>query len=181
MPIEFVNYFTSIAENLTNQLPEPSTNPKDYLTNRNPNTFAYFPTTVKEVSDVINDLKDNGVGVHTISNSILKYVSNELSPILAQIIDICINQGYFPTELKKGCITPIFKNGNKTVVSNYRPVCSLSPFSKIIEKVVYNKMIKFIDKYSILTKEQYGFRKNMGTDTALVNYIDSIINNLNDN
>ena len=136
---------------------------------------------MKEVSDVINDLKDNGVGVHTISNSMLKYVSNELSPILAQIIDISINQGYFPTELKKGCITPIFKNGNKTVVSNYRPVCSLSPFSKIIEKVVYNKMIKFIDKYSILTKEQYGFRKNMGTDTALVNYIDSIINNLNNN
>ena len=101
VPIEFVNYFTSIAENLTNQLPEPSTNPKDYLTNRNPNTFAYFPTTKKEVSDVINDLKDNGVGVHTISNSILKCISNELSPILAQIIDICINQGYFPTELKK--------------------------------------------------------------------------------
>ena len=86
---------------MTNQLSEPKTNPKDYLSNRNPNTFAYFPTTVKEVSDVINDLKDNGVGVHTISNSILKYVSNELSPILAQIIDICINQGYFPTELKK--------------------------------------------------------------------------------
>ena len=42
-------------------------------------------------------------------------------------------------------------------------------------------MIKFIDKYNILTKEQYGFRKNMGTDTALVNYIDSIINNLNNN
>ena len=42
-------------------------------------------------------------------------------------------------------------------------------------------MINFIDKYNILTKEQYGFRKNMGTDTALANYIDSIIKNLNNN
>ena len=42
-------------------------------------------------------------------------------------------------------------------------------------------MINFIDKYNILTKDQYGFRKNMGTDTALANYIDSIIKNLNNN
>ena len=162
-------------------MPNSNSNPKDYLTNRNPNTFVYSPTTDKNVSDVINDLKDNGVGIYKISNSVLKYVSNELSPILAQIINICINQGYFPSELKKGCITPIFKNGNKNTVNNYRPVCSLSPLSKIIEKVVYNKMINFIDKYNILTKEQYGFRKNMGTDTALANYIDSIIKNLNNN
>ena len=181
VPTKFVDYFTSIAENLTNQLQNSNSNPADYLTNRNPNTFAYSPTTAKNVSDVINDLKDNGVGVYRISNSVLKYVSNELSPTLALIIDICINQGYFPSELKKGCITPIFKSGSKNIVNNYRPVCSLSPLSKIIEKVVYHKMINFIDKYDILTKDQYGFRKNMGTDTALANYIDSIIKNLNNN
>ena len=98
---KFVDYFTSIAENLTNQMPNSNSNPEDYLTNRNPNTFVYSPTTDKNVSDVINDLKDNGVGIYKISNSVLKYVSNELSPILAQIINICINQGYFPSELKK--------------------------------------------------------------------------------
>ena len=159
VPIKFVDYFTSIAENLTSQLPSSNANPEDYLTNRIPNTFVFLPTTEKEVSDVINDLKDNGSGVHKISNSVLKHVNKELSPILAQIINICVDQGYYPTELKKGCITPIFKNGKKNLVNNYRPVCSLSPLSKIIEKVVYNKMINFIDKYGILTKEQYGFRK----------------------
>ena len=181
IPIKFVDYFTSIAENLTNQLPNSNSNPEDFLTNRISNTFVYLPTTEKEVSDVINDLKDNGTGIHKISNSVLKYVNNELSPILTKIINICVNQGYFPTELKKGCISPIFKSGKKNLVSNYRPVCSLSPISKIIEKVVYNKMINFIDKYGILTKEQYGFRKNMGTDTALANYVDTVIKNLNNN
>ena len=52
--------------------------------------------------------------------------------------------------------------------------------SKIMEKVIYNRMIKFIDKYKILSTKQYGFRKNMGTDTALVNYIDTILTGLND-
>ena len=131
VPTKFVDYFTSIAENLTSQLQNSSSNPADYLINRNPNTFAYSPTSsAKNVSDVINDLKDNGVGVYRISNSVLKYVSNELSPTLALIIDICINQGYFPSELKKGCITPIHKSGNKNTVNNYRPVCSLLPLNK---------------------------------------------------
>ena len=102
VPTKFVDYFTSIAENLTNQLQNSNSNPEDYLTNRNPNTFAYSPTTAKNVSDVINDLKDNGVGVYRISNSVLNYVSNELSHTLTLIIDICTNQGYFPFELKKG-------------------------------------------------------------------------------
>ena len=153
VPTKFVDYFTNIAEQLTSQLPDSPKNPVEFLRNRNPNTFVFFPATDKDIAEVINNLKDNGVGVHKISNSVLKYVSNELSPTLAQIVNICINQGYFPEELKKGCITPIFKNGNKNTISNYRPVCSLSPISKIIEKVTYNKMINFIDKYGILSKD----------------------------
>ena len=178
--VKFVDYFTNIAENLTSQLPNTPTNPVDFLRNRNPNTFVFIPASDKEIEDVISDLKDNGAGVNKISNSVLKYVSKELTPILSKIVNICINQGYFPHELKKGCITPIFKTGNKNTISNYRPVCSLSPLSKIIEKVAYNKMIKFIDKYGILSKEQFGFRKNMGTDTALANYIESLLKGLND-
>ena len=77
-------------------------------------------------------------------------------------------------------ITPIYKGGTKETINNYRPVCSLSSISKIMEKVIYNRMIKFIDKYNILSTKQYGFRKNMGTDTALINYIDTILTGLND-
>ena len=100
---------------MTNQLQNSNSNPADYLTNRNPNTFAYSPTSAKNVSDVINDLKDNGVGVYRISNSVLKYVSNELSPTLALIIDICINQGYFPSELKRDVLHLFLKVVTKTL------------------------------------------------------------------
>ena len=96
------------------------------------------------------------------------------------IINKCIQQGYFPHELKSGCITPIHKSGDKTSIKNYRPVCSLSSISKIIEKVVYNRMIKYIDKNEILSPKQYGFRKKMGTETALAHYIDYILSGLKD-
>ena len=84
------------------------------------------------------------MGLNKISNSVLKYSIDAISPILTRVINRCIQQGYFPHELKTGCITPIHKNGPKTCIKNYRPVCSLSSLSKIIEKVVYNKMINLL-------------------------------------
>ena len=175
VPTKFVNYFTSIATNLTNQLPSSNIDPLQFLRNRNPNSFVFFPTNNDEIKNVINDLKDNGIGLNKISNSVLKYSIDAISPILTRIINRCIQQGYFPCELKTGCITPIHKNGSKTSIKNFRPVCSLSSFSKIIEKVVYNRMINFIDKHNILSSKQFGFRKKMGTDTALANYMDYIL------
>ena len=90
-----------------------------------------------------------------------------------------VEQGYFPENLKVGCITPIFKGGEKDKIKNYRPVCSLSCISKIIEKVIANRMVNFLEDSDILSKTQFGFRKNMGTETALLNYIDNIQNQLN--
>ncbi|CAL4156996.1 unnamed protein product, partial [Meganyctiphanes norvegica] len=51
--------------------------------------------------------------------------------------------------------------------------------SKIIEKVINNRMVHFLDDFNILSKTQFGFRKNMGTETALLNYIDNIQEALN--
>ena len=177
---EFVDYFTNIATNLTNQLPNSPTNPIQYLRSRNINSFVFFCTNAEEIGDIVDDLKDNGTGLNKISNSILKYSNKEISQILSKIINKCILQGYFPQELKTGCITPIYKNGDKNALKNYRPVCSLSSLSKIIEKLVYNRMLKFIDKHKLLSSQQFGFRKNMGTETALANYIDYILSGLKD-
>ena len=56
---------------------------------------------------------------------------------------------------------------------------TLSPISKIIEKVVNNRMVDFIEDQEIFSNTQFGFRKNMGTETALTNYIDYIQTELN--
>ena len=101
-----------------------------------------------------------------------------ISPHLANIYNLCIDQGYFPDELKLGRITPVHKKGCKSQVINYRPVCNLSPFSKILERIIHNRMIEFIDKFDIFSPSQFGFRKNMGTENALINFVDYIQNGL---
>ena len=120
------------------------------------------PISYKEVEDVIDDLKENGNKAHTISTTVLQNCKHIIIPLLCHLIYLFVQQGYFPENLKLGCITPIFKKGDRDKVNNYRPVCSLSPLSKIIEKVVNNRMVEYLNKFNLFSKTQYGFRKNMG-------------------
>ena len=137
------------------------------------------PISPVEVDTVIENLKDNGNNPNIISTSVLINSKNILTPIFCHLINLFAEQGYFPDNLKVGCITPIFKGGEKDKVNNYRPVCSLSSLSKIIEKVITNRMINFLEDFDILSMTQFGYRKNMGTETALLNFIDNIQNQLN--
>ena len=170
----FINYFTNIATKLTSELPVANNDAEYYLKNRMQNSFYFRETNAKEIQNIITNLKDNGKGIYKISNCVLDYCQEFLAPILSHIINLCTSEGYFPHELKYGCITPIFKAGEKELVNNYRPVCAVSPLSKIIEKVIHNRMIEFLDKHNLLSKTQFGFRKSMGTETALIDYINQI-------
>ena len=181
VPNNFVNYFTTIADKLTSQIPNTQTHFSSYLGNRINNSFFFAPSDSSDILKVIGNLKNSGKGLYAISTDVIKSCKHIIAPVLSHIINLCINDGYFPVELKIGCITPIFKNGNKELINNYRPVCSLSPFSKIIEKVVYNRMISFIDKNNIFSSTQFGFRKGMSTETALIDYINRVHSGLNNN
>ena len=68
----------------------------------------------------------------------------------------------------------IYKSGDKSLLSNYRPVSLLPVFSNFLEKVVYNRLIRFFDKYEILCNNQYGFRKKHSTSLALLYLHDKI-------
>ena len=99
---------------------------------------------------------------------------SEISEPLSFIFNLCISQGYFPIELKSGCITPTYKKGEHSNIENYRPVCSLSQFSKIFEKVVFSQMYEYLTENNILFKSQHGFRSNHSTETAAIEFIDHI-------
>ena len=144
-------------------------------------SFFFTPCESNEALKSIFNLKSNGKGLYVISTTVLESCGHIISPILSHIINLCMNDGYFPEELKLGCITPIHRKGNKDSIENYRPVCSLSPFSKIIERIIYDRMITFINKNNIFSNSQFGFRKGMSTESALIDYINKIQSGLNDN
>ena len=93
-----------------------------------------------------------------------------------QNINSSFECGIFPNELKLAKVIPIFKNGDKQDISNYRPISILSFFSKIFEKTMYNHLINFIDKNKILYKYQFGFRKLHSTNHAIISLVEKVNN-----
>ena len=77
--------------------------------------------------------------------------------------------GIFLDVLKRGCITPIFKKDDSRYLDNYRPVSTLPIFSKIYEKLLFNRLYSFFAATNIIYNNQFGFRRNHSTSHA-VNY-----------
>ena len=78
-------------------------------------------------------------------------------------------------------VVPIYKGDCKNLISNYRPVSVLPVFfSKILERLLYNRLLAFLNKHNLLYKYQFGFREKLSTDTALIILIDKITSALND-
>ena len=83
-----------------------------------------------------------------------------------------LSSGVVPRELKIARVIPIFKTGDRGLFNNYRPVSVLSIFSKLLERVMYNRLLNFLNKYNILSINQFGFRKNQSL--ALIHLYDKI-------
>ena len=64
------------------------------------------------------------------------------------------------------------------LLTNYRPVSVLPVCSKFIERIVYNRLINFLNKHDVLSRNQYGFIKNYSTAHALIQLYDKISNAL---
>ena len=103
---------------------------------------------------------------------------NLIYALLTYIISLSLNSGVVLQEIKITRVIPLFKSGDNSVFTNYRPVSVLAVFSKFLERIVYNRLINFLSKYHILSQNQYGFRKNYSTAHALVQLYDKISNAL---
>ena len=75
-------------------------------------------------------------------------------------------------QLKISRVFPLFKTGDKSNFSNYRPVSVLPAFSKLFERAFYNRLSNYLNELNILCKDQYGFRKGYSTslDSYALNY-----------
>ena len=68
--------------------------------------------------------------------------------------------------MKIAKIVPLFKSGEDSIFSNYRPVSLLPQFSKVIEKLFDKRLTEFIEKNNSLSNSQYGFRSTRSTYLA---------------
>ena len=90
------------------------------------------------------------------------------------IINLSITSGIVPKQLKISRVIPLFKSVEQDIFTNYRPVSVLPAFSKILERVMYNRLLSFLNNHNIPSDNQYGFRKHHSTPYALACLCDKI-------
>lgn len=141
--------------------------------------LQFYRTTEEEVKNIIQSMKPKtSAGEDDISLKLIKHCKEEIITPITSIINCSLNNGTFPQSLKVAKVYPKHKNGPTTEVSNYRPISLTSNFSKIIERVVLNRLTEHLKQHSILTPNQHGFIRNRSTTTAITQLIDSIIDKL---
>ena len=142
----------------------------------------FNPITKNEIYDIVSKFKNNkSPGIDGIKPGFLKSVIANISDPLCHIFNVSLTTGVFPEKLKLAKVTPIFKNGDTAEFGNYRPISVLSCISKILEKLVFNRTVKFLDKYNLLSDNQYGFRSDYSTSMALLDFADKIVKGFEDN
>ena len=170
---ELNKHFTSIGSILASQLEDIEFEP--ILSLRAEKFFVFFPIVISEVTNIIKELKNkNSSGPDGISNKMLKLSYPVISEILADIFNDCLSSNYFPEIFKISKIIPIHKSGIVDNVDNYRPISLLSTLSKVFEKLIHNRIYKFIKKHNILSDCQFGFQWNRSCIDALINFTEEM-------
>ena len=131
-----------------------------------------------EVRKLLSDLPSAGsAGIDTISASMLKFIPDELSTILAKLFNMFVVRHKFPTQWKAAVITPVYKKSNKADINNYRPISILPLVSKIFEKTIDWQFRKFLEEEGLLSNAQHGLQKSRSCQTALLSQIGTLFTN----
>jgi len=135
-----------------------------------------FPITAEEIYKLTKNLKNSlACGIDDIPDILIKKCIHLLIKPLVDICNSSLIAGKFPNNFKVAKVLPIFKKGERLNIENYRPISLLSGFSKILEKIMYNRLVSFLECNNILSNSQFGFRKGRGINNALLSFIESIL------
>ena len=139
------------------------------------NSFFLELTAQTEIIDILNSLRPGtAAGCDKVTMWSVKESANFISEPLTHMVNLFIESGIVPDQMKIARVIRLFKSGDNNLFTNYRSVSVLPIFPKLFERVVYNRLIKYFDKYDILFNNQFGFRKNHSPSLALLNLLDKI-------
>ena len=121
-----------------------------------------------QICKVVESLQPKtSTGYDDISNVLLKKLIHVIKGPMCVIFNTSIETGTFPELMKVAKVVPLFKSGDSFILDNYRPIFLLPVISKVLEKLIYQKTVKYLEENKILYSRQFGFRKQHSTSDAV--------------
>ena len=171
----FNAYFANVGSNIAAEFQEDVTAHRIHP--RPPaviaGAFKPRPITLPELSRAIAAMNSSGaVGPDGVSLSVVKRCLPVLAPHLLRLVNTSIVTRAFPESWKVATVVPIFKSGDPTVPSNFRPISLLSHLSKVTEKVVCDQLSSYLAHHNALNDCQFAYRHGHSTEDAVLSAVD---------
>lgn len=169
MANEFAKYFSEIAQkslddHFLNGITDVHSCTVSSFTDQ---SFFFSHVSAVDIVDTINNLKNtNSVGIDCISTKIIKHLGNIIAEPLSYVVNLCVQRGEYPDDLKIGSVIPILKKDDPLAIENYRPITVSTVLGRIVEKCMYDQMMSFLTKFNLITSCQNGFYPGRSTETA---------------
>lgn len=179
---EFNEFYSQVGEKVYKEVYNNPSNPPEALRDSSLPTSENQPlwkpqplTNLSDIRRILFSLKNtNATGYDNITLKFIKDGFLVIGPLLHTIINTSIATNTFPTAWKQSIIKPLFKSGNTSSPSNYRPISLLPVFSKILEKAIANQLSNFLENSNKFHRNQYAYRANISTQDALLNINEKI-------
>ena len=177
---KFNMFFTEIGPKLAREIRITSDKTfKHFLKPLENVSFSFVDVNERELDKIIDQLKPKtSTGWDDISMKLVKLIKTDLLSPLKIIINQMLITGIFPMNLKIAKVIPLFKKGDNTIFSNYRPISLLPAMSKIFEKVIFQQLYEYFQSKHLFYCSQYGFRKGHSTELAALEVVDRIIKDM---
>ena len=123
-----------------------------------------------EVFDVLRSLHEHKApGFDGLPPRLLKLCAAGIAKSLCVLFNRSFSDGCFPSAWKSALVVPVFKKGARDSPSNYRPIALLPIMSKVMERIVHNKLYSFLQPW--FNQHQSGFKKKDGTVAQLIRLV----------
>ena len=171
---QFNNHFATIGSKLASNIDSSNSDGyQKYLTGTS-KRFQLRPTNTNEVLLLLNNLnKSKAAGLDKISARLIRECADLICIPIRDIFNQSISQGIFPDDWKRAKVTPLFKEGDRDDLNNYRPISVISVIAKVFERIVYDQLHAYLEEHNIICKYQSGFRAIHSTVTALLEATDT--------
>ena len=90
-----------------------------------------------------------------ITTKLLKVLKHVKSKPIEILFNYSFSQGTVPSNFKITRVIPVYKKGSPTSVDNYRPISLLSIFNRLLEKLMYNRLVAYLEKVNVLCENQF--------------------------
>ena len=143
---------------MAKSIPQVNILPQNFMGEAVKECLFLDPVSTSEIKEIIVALKNTANGYDDIGDLLLKLAVEYIGNALEFLCNLFFTEGIFPDQLKTANVIPLYKADDPMQFNHYRPVSLLCILSKVFEKVMYSRLISFLNEFSILYENQFGFR-----------------------